>query len=88
MIELRYTEWIEIDFCVHPLSLDDSRSLESAVMHELLIADRILFEGRDFSFILHHHRHLCRLRSGSGAYVEDERARSRGEDEHGKETRE
>ena len=57
--------------CVDLPSLYDRRSLELAVIDELIIADLILFESRYLALIAHHHRDLCRLRSWCSADVED-----------------
>ena len=40
-------------------------------MHEFIIADLVLLEGDDFSFISHHHSDLCRLGSWGCTHIED-----------------
>lgn len=51
--------------------LDVRSSLECAIVHELIIADLIVFDGNDLPGIVHETRHLRRLGSWSGTDIED-----------------
>lgn len=81
-IECLIRSTIEVVSCIEFLSLHDRRSLEFRVVHELIIADLVLFEGDYFSFISHHHSDLCRLRSWSRTDIEDRFSRFWIEDEY------
>ena len=57
--------------CVDLPSLYDRRSLELAVIDELIIADLILLKCYDLSIIIHEHRYLRSLRSWSCTDIEE-----------------
>ena len=61
----------EILPCIHLHSLDIGGSLESRIVHELVIAYLILLYGGDSSSIIHHGGHLCCLGSWSCTDIED-----------------
>ena len=57
--------------CVDLPSLYDRRSLELAVIDELIIADLILLKRDDLPCIAHEHCHLCGLGSWSCTDIEE-----------------
>lgn len=57
--------------CIHLHSLYIGCSLETGIVHELVIAYLVLLYGCDSSSIIHHGRHLGRLRSWSCTDIKD-----------------
>ena len=73
--------------CIGLDSLDNTRSLESSVVHEFVISDLILFESNNLSHILHEHSYLRCLGSWSCANIENPLSSWHIECKHGEHTR-